>query len=87
MAKGIFTHYKGTFYRTPCEIKGYKPHPIMITIIRFSETYNYSKEQLQTLLRDGHLFGKTFKKNMWVCPCPTSHIWTPEIIEQFWTRV
>jgi hypothetical protein len=87
MARGIFRHHRGTFYRQPCEIEGYKPYPMMITLTQFAEDYHYTKNQLLTLLRDHDLYGKTFKKNLWVCPCPFSPLWTPEIIEKFWTKV
>jgi hypothetical protein len=86
VAKGIFAHHRGTFYRQPCEMEGFKFPPIMITLTKFAATYNYSKDELLTLLRDKHLFGKTFKKNMWVCPCPTSYLWASEIIAKFWTK-
>jgi hypothetical protein len=87
MAKGLLRHYRSTFYRLPPEIDGYKPWPMMITITQFAEDHHYNKAQLLTLLRDGHLYGKTFKKNLFVCPCPLSHLWTPEVIEQFWRKV
>lgn len=86
MARGR-KHNHGSFYKNPCEIEGYQYPPIMISLRKFALTYNYSEFEVVSLLRDKQLFGKTFKKNMWVCPCPLSYMWTPEIIEQFWTKV
>jgi hypothetical protein len=37
-----------------------------------------------TLLRDRHVFGKTFKKWFFLTPNHCSHLWSEEIISEFW---
>jgi hypothetical protein len=50
----------------------------------FCERFNITEAKLPKLLRDHHLFGKTFKKWFFICPNPCSHLWSDEVLTEFW---
>jgi hypothetical protein len=84
MAKLPLKHYRKTFYKSPCEMRGYESPPKMITLTNFCKMFFVTKQQCMTLLKDKHLFGMTFRKNLFVCPCPLSHKWNKSVILEFW---
>ena len=79
-------HHRGTFYLQPCEIPGYKFPPKCIPINAFAKRHNYSRDQLLTMLRDKDLFGISFKKWLFICPCPYSGTWTEKEIAEYWQK-
>jgi hypothetical protein len=65
-------------------IKGLPPKMIRTSV--FYKRFNYTKNQLRTLLRDRHVVAKTFKNLLLVAPNPCSWIWSKEVLEEFWGK-
>jgi len=81
VAKGK-RHYNHTFHKNPCFIKGCPPK--MIRLAEFCKRFKYSPDEVQTLLRDRHVLAKTFKNLFFVTPNHCSHLWSDEVITEFW---
>lgn len=81
MAKGK-RHYNRIFYKNPCFIKECPPK--MLRLADFCKRFHYSKNQVLTLMQDKHILAKTFKKWLFVTPNHCSHLWSDDVITEFW---